>query len=452
MDLGLQGLSLNDGISYETDLNELSLNDARDINDEEVEDVEMEDVVSMSTPAVHRASRLLSAKPTVSSPLSKWEGEVVQDCDLPDEDITMEDSDVSNNSFSKSVSLVFSPTALGAQLATGSPRLRKVNLTEKLYELQNETTELDTDESDSSASVSSPASSKYMRNRNKPRTPSKLSRYVTNSCAEETSQDYTTEDDTESSMMDSPSKFQTPMVQWRGRNNNQPIQFQMHHHHYYPPSPNNDSSMMDHSQSQQQIILPAPWSKFASPKAPTPYLISSYLQLIFNAFTSSIVIYVLISAIRTVRADINNKMEEYASEIVLDIQRCTRSYLENRCAPETRVSALEQICIEWERCMNRDPRILANKASVSAETLGIILNSLIEPIGVKAIVVVGMVLAGWTFASNFIFGFVRAKSYYGWDANGQQQVQHQQQGYDNPQLTYQQVLPPSGELSPIKLH
>jgi hypothetical protein len=436
MSLKFEDLSLNDGIllpstgDVETSLVELSLHGAGDDDD----DVEMADAPLTSTPTIQRL-RPENFQPRTSSPLRN-----VVDHDLieeSDDDVAMDDAD-KNASFSKSVSLMFSPTALGAQLAThGSPRLGKVNLTEKLYEIQNESTDLDSSLDGDSSNLESP--SNEVRNRNKQRAPSKLSKFVTNSTDEDTTEyEETTLDD--SGVLN----YQTPMVRtpW----GQHPIQFQMHHHHYYPSSANTS-----YANESQQIVLPAPWSKDASPKAPTPYLISSYLQLLFNALTSSLAIYVLISAIRTIRSDINNKMEEYATEIAMEIQRCTKSFFENRCPPETRVSALEQLCIEWERCMNRDPRVLANKASVSAETLGIILNALIEPIGVKAIVVVVLILAGWTFTSNFIFGFVRAKSYYGWNATQEQiQTQQQQQQLQQP-VYYNQILPSdSNALSPIK--
>ncbi|ODQ61437.1 hypothetical protein WICANDRAFT_29292 [Wickerhamomyces anomalus NRRL Y-366-8] len=223
----------------------------------------------------------------------------------------------------------------------------------------------------------------------------------------------------------------------------------MHHHHYYPSNQSTPTSSSQYSPGNEVIPLPAPWSKFASPKAPTPYLISSYLQLLFNVLTSSIAIYILINAIKTVKSDINLKMEEYAADIAMEVSRCARSYVENRCAPETRAPALEVTCSELERCMNRDPTTHAGKASVSAETLGMILNSLIEPIGVKAIVVFGVGLISWAFTSNFIFGFVRAKSYYGWDSNRQdpqQQQQYQQIGWN--QQSQQQFNPSTPALLP----
>lgn len=78
-------------------------------------------------------------------------------------------------------------------------------------------------------------------------------------------------------------------------------------------------------------------------------------------------------------------MEEYSAEILQEISQCSRDYIENRCAPDMRVPAMEMRCIAWEKCMNRDPSQVG-RARVSAETFAEIINSFIEPISYKTMV------------------------------------------------------------------
>ncbi|KAH3673266.1 hypothetical protein WICMUC_003725 [Wickerhamomyces mucosus] len=432
----------------------LSLND--NFNKDKDGDFSMEDSPISSTPIIKKLNKHIYT-PRISSPLKIDNNELLVDNE-EEHDVTMEHDDSSfTNSITKTATLVFSPTILGAKVATQrnhknfSPFKNK-DLTEKLLNVGNNDSlvqELDT-ESETSALDSSPIN---IKNRNtKPKTSSRLAEVTTSQTEDEedtTDQNTTEQDSTEDSQIINTPQQMKSLI--KSKIGNAPIHVQMHHHHYYPPSPSiNSSSYLDDDgdETENTIILPSPWSKFASPKAPAPYLISSYLQLLFNALTSSIAIYVLISAILTVKSDINLKMEEYAIEIALEVSRCTRSYVENRCEPDTRVSALEELCLDWERCMNRDPRVQAGKASVSAETLGIILNSLIEPIGAKAIIVFGLGFLAWAFTSNFIFGFLRAKSYYGWNSNNDGNEQQQQLQYNQQQN--QQFLanhqPPLGPL------
>lgn len=340
-----------------------------------------------------------------------------------DHDVVMEDEDEreNNSSFSaniaKGASLIMKPTMLGAKVAThGSPRPNHVvtNLSNQLQAISQDDEDDDdmglTDVSISTSSQSSPIHPSLIKNRSKPRQSSNLAYEISASDSEDVTLDSSEPSSLDSSMNSS--------LTTTGHYNNRPIQLQINHlHNHYYSSP--QSSFLTDNDDSDDSLLPAPWSKIAEPRAPTPYIISSYLQLLFNAITSSAAIYVLISAIKTVRSDIHSKMEEYAQDMAMEVSICARSYIENKCHPDTRAIALEETCIAWERCMNRDPTLMATKASVSAETLGLILNSLIEPIGGKAIVVVVLAFIAWSFTSNFIFGFVRAKSYYGWNPNTQ---------------------------------
>ena len=62
--------------------------------------------------------------------------------------------------------------------------------------------------------------------------------------------------------------------------------------------------------------------------------------------------------------------------------------------------------------MNQDPFSGGNMSLVSAHTLGMIVNSLIEPLGFKVLVVV-LSFTVVVFGCNFGFGYLRAKAYWG---------------------------------------
>jgi hypothetical protein len=69
--------------------------------------------------------------------------------------------------------------------------------------------------------------------------------------------------------------------------------------------------------------------------------------------------------------------------------------------------------------MHQNPHGVGNTSSISAETIGMIINSLIEPLGFKFFMLTFgfvIVIFGW----NFTFGYLRAKTYYGWDSDGNQ--------------------------------
>ncbi|ANZ76147.1 BA75_03045T0 [Komagataella pastoris] len=195
-----------------------------------------------------------------------------------------------------------------------------------------------------------------------------------------------------------------------------PISLQMHHHHYYPPSDNisNYSQINTKYNSDNNEKLPLPWQSESTPEDRTPYIITSCFQLLLN-FTATLYCFSLIyGCITTVKSDINAKMTQKVQELLVERAVCRRNWNENGCSPDRIVPALEQQCAAWEKCMNKDPYSAAGYSSISAETLGMIINSLLEPIGLKSFLfLLGSMAA--LFLCNFSFGFLRAKSYYGWN-------------------------------------
>lgn len=161
------------------------------------------------------------------------------------------------------------------------------------------------------------------------------------------------------------------------------------------------------------LILPSPWDTRSAPAEKTPYLLSSYLQLATNIALSVYVGHLIVTIVRTIKQDVAYKLDMHANNILVEIALCERSYLENNCHPDTIVPALEKMCGYWEKCMNQDPFRGGNKSLVSAQTIAMIINLLVEPLSFKVLLVFA-VAATLVFAGNFAFGYVRAKTYYGW--------------------------------------
>ncbi|AOA64951.1 Nucleus envelop protein [Komagataella phaffii CBS 7435] len=195
-----------------------------------------------------------------------------------------------------------------------------------------------------------------------------------------------------------------------------PISLQMHHHHYYPPADNisNYNQINNKYTTDNNEKLPLPWQPDSSPEDKTPYIITSCFQLLLN-FTATVYCFSLIyGCIKTVKSDISAKMAQKVQELLVERAVCKRNWNENGCSPDRIVPALEQQCAAWEKCINKDPYSAAGYSSISAETLGMIINSLLEPIGIKSFLFLLGSMAV-LFLSNFSFGFLRAKSYYGWN-------------------------------------
>lgn len=116
-----------------------------------------------------------------------------------------------------------------------------------------------------------------------------------------------------------------------------------------------------------------------------PGTLSYYIQFFLNCFFAFCLIYVLYVVYSTISSDIDEKVMMESSEILAEMAVCARDYSENRCERESRVPAMEIVCNNWERCMQRDP-YKVGRSRLSAGMFAEIFNSFIEPISLKAIV------------------------------------------------------------------
>ena len=120
-----------------------------------------------------------------------------------------------------------------------------------------------------------------------------------------------------------------------------------------------------------------------------PRILSYYAQFTFNLVIALITLYVIITFLLAIKNDFDNANTDASAEILAEMSSCAKNYVENRCSGEDgkRLPALEVVCDNWERCMNRDPT-KSRRVKVSAQTLAEIFNSFIEPIGFKTMVCV----------------------------------------------------------------
>lgn len=116
-----------------------------------------------------------------------------------------------------------------------------------------------------------------------------------------------------------------------------------------------------------------------------PSILSWWAQLVVNLSLFSLAIYIVFGFVSAVRAEFDQAAEEVSDTILAEMAVCAKNYVDNKCAGGDRLPALETVCENWERCMNRDPAKVG-RAKVSAHTMAIIINSFIDPISWKAIV------------------------------------------------------------------
>ncbi|KAG7890091.1 hypothetical protein KL936_002765 [Ogataea polymorpha] len=189
----------------------------------------------------------------------------------------------------------------------------------------------------------------------------------------------------------------------------EPYDFQVHNHYYFSFNlPREDSE-----------LLPQPWTQESKPCLKIPYLLLTYLQILLNTLTACYCLKLGYDGIQGIKIDIQRAVKQKIHTSYFEIEACRRKYVENHCDPHTRLPALQETCLQWEACMNRNPFLSVSYTTLLAEILGSILSSFAEPLNAKSFSLLFMIL-GFCYLSNFGWGFLRSGTYYGWnhkDAN-----------------------------------
>lgn len=116
-----------------------------------------------------------------------------------------------------------------------------------------------------------------------------------------------------------------------------------------------------------------------------PYVLSHYPQILLNFFLFGCIVWLIVNFLLVAAGDLRHAQQEEQAVVIAEIAKCNQDYLENRCAPETRLPALQSVCHAWEICMDRNPASVS-KSRLTAQAMGQALNSFIEPISWKAMV------------------------------------------------------------------
>jgi hypothetical protein len=138
-----------------------------------------------------------------------------------------------------------------------------------------------------------------------------------------------------------------------------------------------------------------------------PYMMSGYIQLLFNLAFPTLFLYWIYSFGLTIQSDVEKKVQLFSEEVMEQIARCSRDYRENRCDPSTRVPALVAACQAWEECMARDPHLVAKRSGLAAEIFGETLNSFFNVLSWKSITSLVLLIVGVSVIFNLTFSMSR---------------------------------------------
>ncbi|CAD6593463.1 MAG: hypothetical protein ASARMPREDX12_007431 [Alectoria sarmentosa] len=178
----------------------------------------------------------------------------------------------------------------------------------------------------------------------------------------------------------------------------------------FDEQPGSGEGTQKYSKTVQQMGFIPSVLTFIDAHPGLPNTLSYYVQFLLNFFLALCVMYVLYGIFSTISNDITERAMMESSEILAEMAVCAREFKENRCERDSRVPAMEIVCNNWEKCMQRDP-YKVGRSRLSAGMFAEIVNSFIEPISLKAIIVSVSIIVGCFTVNNLTFGLWRAKTH-----------------------------------------
>ncbi len=125
--------------------------------------------------------------------------------------------------------------------------------------------------------------------------------------------------------------------------------------------------------------------------------------LIVRILASVIMFGIIGAVIYAAVVDVCARVRARQEQILLEVDHCRTAYKEAECDPPTRRQALEDFCLNTEKCLSRNPFEEASHLIPILTLLGESFNSFFESMSTKTI----LCLFGFVFVPLFAFLYLR---------------------------------------------
>ncbi|KAI9271614.1 Di-sulfide bridge nucleocytoplasmic transport domain-containing protein [Phascolomyces articulosus] len=133
-----------------------------------------------------------------------------------------------------------------------------------------------------------------------------------------------------------------------------------------------------------------------------PLVFSSYLKLLLHAAGLFILILAILFILRVSQQEMDGRVMQHLQELEEEKLQCTQSYQENQCDLYGHQPFFGTFCNQWFACMNRDLRGVG-RAKIMMTVYGELVNALVEPLTIKAMLAICLLLFGIFVGSTLVF-------------------------------------------------
>jgi len=119
-----------------------------------------------------------------------------------------------------------------------------------------------------------------------------------------------------------------------------------------------------------------------------PAVLIRYLHLVLNAVMIGFICYAVVYVFVSLQRDIRYKVSNRKMHIKKEVEDARASYEINRCHPDTRVPAIEELCNRWE-CTIKNGNGSVGYTRIIAEVFGDVLDGFVRKFSMKSSLIMG---------------------------------------------------------------
>ncbi|KAI9805530.1 MAG: hypothetical protein M1825_000781 [Sarcosagium campestre] len=170
-----------------------------------------------------------------------------------------------------------------------------------------------------------------------------------------------------------------------------------------------------------------------------PHVLSNYVQFFVKLGLATLGLFF----IYLVWQDVAENSEEAQAEIQAEMAVCAQDYLVNRCARSTRAPAMEGLCVQWEKCMHKNPAAV-RIGRLAVRTLADLYDTFLERLSTTNKIFTFSIIV---VVAKFTFGRSRPLAGQTDHLAAQHHQQQQQHNYQPPQHQQNLMGAPTQQLT-----
>ncbi|KAF1798130.1 Di-sulfide bridge nucleocytoplasmic transport domain-containing protein [Mucor lusitanicus] len=132
-----------------------------------------------------------------------------------------------------------------------------------------------------------------------------------------------------------------------------------------------------------------------------PIIVGSYVRVILHSVGIGIILFVLYRILESFTDEIQARYHYEMDELAERARICHQNYVNHNCGPHLKGAVWQSFCDEWDRCRQFQAHTVG-KTKIAAQVFGEVMNGFVEPLTLKAMLIICLLLFGFFIVTSLI--------------------------------------------------